>query len=326
MPFFTRKPRHLHVLLIAALALLAAAFAACGGGDSDSTDPPVLTPIDSELLPIVISSDMAVGENRFQVGLINQTDSTQVLGADLHLRFFLVNGQQRTLKFEADPDPIVLTKSYTHTHDDGTIETHEAGETGAYVAYVDFDTAGDWGVEVTGTTADGQELEPLTPTFNVLQTSFSLAIGDPAPQTEQPTIADSDIDDIDTSQDPIEEQHNMTIKEAVTSGRPTVISFSTPAFCVSQICGPSKEVFDDLYEAYKDDANFVHVEPYDIAKMRAGECQQLADCLVPAINDFRLQSEPWIFVIDADGKIAAKIDGICSYEEVETALKAVLPA
>jgi len=37
-----------------------------------------------------------------------------------------------------------------------------------------------------------------------------------------------------------------------------------------------------------------------------------------------LQSEPWVFVVDAQGNIAAKFDGIVSYEELEAALQAVL--
>lgn len=311
-------------LLILLLAVALAASACGGGGDDD--DKVVLTPLpEGVLLPIVISNDLAVGENRFQIGLINQEDNSQVLGADLHLRFFVLQGSEGTLKFEADPEPIVITKTYTHTHEDGTVETHEAGETGAYVAYISFDEAGQWGVEVTGTTADGAALEPLRPTFSVNQVAAGLAVGDPAPLSEQLTLADvDDIRDIDTSQEPIEAQHDKTIAEAVASGKPTVIAFATPAYCQTQICGPTKEIFDDLYGTYGDEANFVHIEPYDVPRMRSGDCASLSECLVPTLDEWRLQSEPWVFVVDAEGKIAAKFDGIASYEEIEAALQATL--
>jgi cbb3-type cytochrome oxidase cytochrome c subunit len=117
--------------------------------------------------------------------------------------------------------------------------------------------------------------------------------------------------------------HDKTIAEAVTNGKPTVIVFATPAFCTSQICGPTKDLVDDLYGAYADQANFVHVEPYDVAKARAGED------LVPITlltQEWGLTSEPWVFVVDSSGMISAKFDGIASYEELEAALTDTLPS
>jgi hypothetical protein len=313
------------------LALLV--LTSCGGGDDDN-GPPVLTPIDNEYLPIVISDDLAVGRQRFQVGLIEQSDDgqTPVAGADLQFKFYLIDQTAGSAaeKFAAEPEAVTIQKSYTHTHDDGTVETHEAGETGVYITYVDFDVAGLWGVEVTGSLADGTSIvgegeEPTRPFFPVREESVGLAIGDPAPPSVQ--VLASDVDDIrsiDTSLDPIAEQHNMTIADAIVSGKPTVIAFVTPAFCVTQLCGPTKEIFDGLYQQYKDQANFIHVEPYDVEKIRSGECTNYGDCVVQSMNDFRLTSEPWVFIIDAEGKVAAKYDGVVSEEEMEAGLKAVL--
>jgi hypothetical protein len=317
---------------VIAVALLAAA---CGssGDDSPSQTGIVTTPIDSRYLPVVISEDLAVGKQRFQVGLIDQQDgNTPVNGAKLHFKFYLLNadGHTATAKFDIDPTAVTITKSYTHTHEDGTVETHQAGETGAYITYVNFDTAGFWGVEVTGTLADGTSIiadgqEPVRPYFEVSEKSYGLAVGDPAPASTQTVIADvSDIRSIDTSQTPIPEEHNMTVAQAITSGKPTVIAFATPAFCVSQLCGPTKEIFDGLYDKYKGQANFLHIEPYDVDKVRAGECTNLGDCVVQAMYDFKLSGEPWVFIIDAQGKIAAKYDGIVSEAEMEQGLQAVL--
>jgi len=283
----------------------------------------VLTPVPTSApFPIVISRDLEVGPNRFVLGLVDQTDESQILGADLTLRFFLLTGVEQALKAEVKPEPLLITKSYTHTHEDGTVETHEAGETGAYVAPVTFDTAGDWGVEITGTEADGNALEAVTSTFNVLAESAGLDPGDAAPQSVQRVLADvAGIAEIDSSLDPIAEMHDKTIAAAVTSGKPTLIVFATPAFCTSQICGPTKDIVDDLYAAYGDRANFVHVEPYDLAKARSGEALEALPLLS---EEWGLNSEPWVFVVDAQGIIAAKFDGIASYEEMEAALSAVL--
>jgi hypothetical protein len=172
----------------------------------------------------------------------------------------------------------------------------------------------------------GEGEEPTRPFFPVREESVGLAVGDPAPASVQ--VLASDVDDIrtvDTSLDPIAEQHNMTIADAIVSGKPTIIAFATPAFCVTQLCGPTKEIFDGLYEEYEGQANFVHVEPYDVEKIRSGECTNYGDCVVQAMNDFRLTSEPWVFIIDAEGNVAAKYDGVVSEKEMEDGLKAVLP-
>ena len=97
--------------------------------------------------------------------------------------------------------------------------------------------------------------------------------------------------------------------------------FATPAFCQSRICGPTKSIVDDLYRAYLGQANFVHVEPYDVGRMREAKCPSLYECRVPIVDEWGLQTEPWVFLVNARGKIAAKFEGIVSYSELETALK-----
>jgi hypothetical protein len=138
--------------------------------------------------------------------------------------------------------------------------------------------------------------------------------------------------------------HDKTIAEAVTSGKPTVIAFATPAFCTSQLCGPAKEIFDELYGKYKEQMNFVHVEPYSLTEARAGKglcpipimnvnyaanpgqgCPVVpAEQIPPADQSWNLSTEPWVFVVDKDGNIAAKFESAFSGQELEDALKLVL--
>ncbi len=262
-----------------------------------------------------------MGPNRFALGLLDQAQQAEVLGAQLHFRFFKLEGDQATFKLETDATAIRITKSYTHTHEDGTIETHKAGESGVYIANVDFDSPSDWGVEVSGS-VDGQSLGPLRPVFQVAEKSLSPSVGDPAPRSVQRVLKDvADITDIDTSDPPNPDMHNMTIAEAVSSGRPTVIVIATPAFCTSQICGPTKETVDELYRKYMGQANFVHVEPYDLAKARSGEGLEVLPFLT---DEWGLRTEPWVFLVDRQGKIAAKFEAVVSYEELEAALQPLL--
>ena len=46
---------------------------------------------------------------------------------------------------------------------------------------------------------------------------------------------------------------------------------------------------------------------------------------VPAAAEWNLPSEPWTFVVDADGLVAAKFEGFATREELEDALAKVLP-
>src|SRR5574341_1823712 len=304
----------------------------------------VLQPSDSTYTPVIASSDLAVGENRLVIGLLDP-DGQPVTGAQLHLRIycFTESGEQVN-KIETDPTALNILKTYTHTHDDGTVESHSAGELGVHVAEVGFDMAGMWGLEATGT-VDGSDREGQPITFSGREKPESPAIGAPAPRSIQQTLSDvTDIKELDTSENPLAEMHDKTIADAVTSGVPTVIAFATPAFCTSQLCGPAKEIFDGMYKTYGGRANFVHVEPYFLAEARAGKalcpipimnvtyaanpqegCPAVpADALPPANQSWNLSTEPWVFVVDKDGNVAAKFEAAFSEQELEDALLSVL--
>ncbi|MCH7578044.1 MAG: FixH family protein [Chloroflexi bacterium] len=303
---------------LAALAFLAASAviaAACSGGGGDGGDSAAIT----EVTPVIVNSELAVGENRFMVGLLS-SENEEIVGATVAFRFFKLDGDQQELREEAQATPITLEKSYTHTHEDGTVETHEAGESGVYVATVRFDEPGQWRVEVTATVGVVTH-DPADAGFDVLEESASVAMGAPAPLSETLTLDDvEDVAEIDTSNPPIPEMHTMTIAEAVTSGRPSVIVFATPAFCLSRICGPTKDIVDALFKQYKGEVNFVHVEPYELDRARSGE----GLFAVPATTEWGLTSEPWVFLVDSEGNIAAKFEAVVVMGELTEALTPLL--
>ncbi|MEE8385885.1 MAG: hypothetical protein V3S01_08210 [Dehalococcoidia bacterium] len=225
------------------------------------------------------------------------------------------------MKAEVDATTLRLAKSYNHTHEDGTTEAHDAGEIGVYVAIVNFDSPGTWGIEVGGS-VQGEELEPVRSLFEVRERSLSVEVGQPAPHSIQPILSDvGDITEVDTSVPPIPEMHDKTIADAVTSGQATVVVFATPAFCLSQICGPTKSIVDELYESYGGQANFVHVEPYDLEKARSGEGLEVVSFVE---QEWGLQTEPWVFLVDGEGNVAAKFEAVVSREEIEEQLKEIL--
>jgi len=300
------------------LALVALAAAAACGDSSGQQDmfPDVITLGEGDISPEITNSALAVGENRFSLGLLDK-DNSPVLGAQVRLRFFDLNGDEPVMRSEANARFIPVELSFI----DEQKERRVAGSNGVYVAEVSFGRAGDWGVEVSATLA-GKKLKPVPFRFNVLEKTPEPAVGDPAPPSRQLTLADvADISDIDSSYPPRPQMHDVTVADALASGKPLVIAFATPAFCESRTCGPVMEtVMDPLYRKHKDEAVFIHIEPYRLKELREG----IGQIPVEATSEWRINTEPWLFVVGRDGKLAAKFEGIVALDELETALWAAL--
>ena len=121
--------------------------------------------------------------------------------------------------------------------------------------------------------------------------------------------------DITSDTDPDESLYASSVAEAVTSAQPSVIIFSTPAFCVSATCGPVLEVAKDVKNSYGDIV-WVHVEVFDNLDAAT------RDDLIPvaAVNEWRLATEPWVFVVGADGIVTARFEGAMDAAELRAAL------
>ena len=274
-----------------------------------------------EALPVLISSERTVGRNRLQVALLDRQNEP-VLDADVALRFYRLaaDGSQAPVA-EAKAQRVTVTRSYVHRHADGTIERHQAGTVGAYVAYVDFPQPGTYQMEVLAVRRR-RALPPVRLEFQVTEEGVGPKVGEPAPPSRQPVLRDvQEIDDIDSSLPKRAHMHSLRIADALGQGRPVVIAFATPAFCVSRLCGPvMDEVMDPLYARYRQQAIFIHVEPYDLRAAREGR----GLVLTQTMRQWGLYSEPWVFVLDGEGRVAAKFEGIVTLAEVEKALLQVL--
>jgi hypothetical protein len=298
------------------LVLVSLLGVACG--DDDDAATPGDTTEGAGVRVEIESSDLALGLNRF---LLTVTDSqgNDVLGARLSLRFFFIDpnaNNRKTIKNSATASPIEVTAPYTHTHTDGTEVEHAAGETGVHVTEVAFDAAGDWVVEVTGSVTGGR-LPLIEKEFEVRRDGLTPGVGDPAPPSMQPVLSDvADISEIDFSTEPNPETHDITIADAISSGRPSVIAFASEGVCASVICGPLKEVFDELWAGHQDDATFIHVEPYE---------QGGAPSVIAWIaEEWGMHSQQWIFVVDGNGRIATKFLAAAGLDELQSGLAAVV--
>jgi len=305
-------------LVVPVLAFL---LVSCGGGGDKFSQTVDVDPDDIGV--IAINSEFILGENRFAFGLLSPETNTPIVDADVHLRFYDLNDGEQ-FKFETDAVSRVpardagIQEQVEHIHADGSRHTHfnVGDETGIYTANVTFDTPGEWGVEIQVSKPDADIDQTILPRFVVTTTATTPPIGFDAPLSENRTV--DDVDDltlIDSSTNPSEEMHTTTIKEAIEAGRPTLVLFAVPGFCTSRLCGPEIEIMRKLYPEWKDRVEFIHVEFYEDPGTNSVVSQ-------PA-KDFGLRTEPWFFLIDANGKIAAKFEGPTGMAELVDAMTAV---
>jgi hypothetical protein len=316
-------PRHVaHLLLI---TLSAMAVASCGSDDGPNAFPRVISLGEGDVFANIVNTSLSVGPNRLLLQLhdadppLEDADGGRILGAQVHLRVFDLNGDDPVAHVETDARFVGVVTGYVDEQSSGAREV--TGSDGVYVANIDFTRPGDWGVRIAVTTSD-RTFDEFPFRFTVRQRSDEPMVGDPAPPSLQATLAtEPKIEEIDSSSPSRPRMHDQTIADAVKSGRPAVIAFATPAFCRSRLCAPVMDtVMDPLAAQFGNSAAFIHVEPYVLRDLRAG----FVENAVPATREWKLQSEPWVFVVGRDGRIAAKFEGIVALNEVEAALRSAL--
>jgi hypothetical protein len=186
---------------------------------------------------------------------------------------------------------------------------------GLYVAHVEIPEAATYQA-----TIDAEGLATAGPAGFVAHDDLPLIEpGEQAPASETRTSADfPDLSVITSDPEPDPAMYETSIGDAVTSGSSSVIVFATPAFCASQACGPLLDQVKALRPDY-DDVEFVHVEIYEDLQV---EVEDLT--AVPAIAEWGLPSEPWVFVVDSAGVVSAAFEGAASDEELSAAIDAVV--
>jgi hypothetical protein len=196
---------------------------------------------------------------------------------------------------------------------------------GNYVTEMSFDRAGQWQLEAKLTEGDTVLASATMPVL-VRETSYTPAVGSTPPLTVNKTLGDAeDLSDITgwIRADP--ELYQLTIPEALASGKPLLVVMSSPGFCTSPTCGPQVDTVAELKQIYKGQANFIHVEVYDNPQ----EIQESLDQgrYSQVVKDWGLTgiegylNESWVFIIDSSGRIVSKYEGYSSIEELERGLQ-----
>ncbi len=197
------------------------------------------------------------------------------------------------------------------------------GTRGLYTTDMTFDSPGRWRLDIGVIDIDTGESRRAELFFDVMERPETPNVGDPAIRSDTKTLSDVEgIEQLTTGTLHDQELYQLSLAEAVRSGKPTVVVMASPAFCTNAVCGPQLDVLRDLKEAYKGQANFIHVDFYANPHEIQGDLSRAV--LSPTVVEWKLPSIEWTFVIDRDGVIAARFESFATYDEVEEALREVL--
>jgi hypothetical protein len=186
-----------------------------------------------------------------------------------------------------------------------------------YAAKVPFSRAGDWSMLVV--TKQGSGLVGATAQLRVMSKSAEKIpdVGQRPPRISTDTLASAHGDEaaIDTRRPFARELHDVNFKD-VLGRKPVALLFATPQLCQSRVCGPVVDIALQMKQQYGDRMAFIHEEVY--------RGNQIAKGLRPQLRAFHLQTEPWLFTIDRDGRIAARLEGSFGVNEFREAVQAAL--
>ncbi|MGH2679882.1 MAG: TlpA family protein disulfide reductase [Actinomycetota bacterium] len=313
--------------VLPSILALAALLTACSTPEDGGTGPDLNTSFAAQMA----STWHYVGTpQRVQVGILasDANGIRVVTQGSLDIAFAALDG--------ADPAPgPSVTATYVPvpgSDASGDAPTVVSGANGVYEAEdVTFDTTGAWRATIS-VVIDGVARE-LTTDFEVREESEIPAPGMPAPATATLTIDSKGVrkGSIDSSADaggeiPDPELHEWAIADAIEQGRPALVLFGTPAYCTSRFCGPEVTELQRLAAEHPDRAVYIHVEIWKDYNAQPQVINEgAADWLLRGTPESPEMTEPWLFLIGADGVVAERWGPLFDSAEVEAALEALPP-
>jgi hypothetical protein len=323
--------RRLTVVLALAFGL-AVSIAACGGagmGTEDVAAPPstpdvssfpsaqgkTLADLRSEMGPggPVLASSVSVLEpgqkNRVGFGLFDRSRK-QITGADVGIYVAPAGGGPAAGPFPARSESLDVKPQY----ESQTTSSDPDAAHSVYVAEVPIKKPGQY--EFLGAVnLDGRVVaaDPANPPIAADPKSRVPDVGDRAPSIDTPTVADAqgDLSKIDTRQPPAPELLQKSFADVVGK-QPAILLFATPALCSSRVCGPVTDIELQVSADHPDDVAFIHQEIYRDNDPNKG--------VQPQVAKYGLESEPWLFAVDANGRIVERLEGAFSVRELQEAV------
>jgi hypothetical protein len=327
------------VRLLTPALLLAVLAAGCGGSSGDektaaeATTPPAAKAAEpvadfpqakgkrlSELRAglqegLVLAPSVSVleeGRNRYGFALFDAARK-QVAGAPVALYISRKDGSGVRGPFVARSESLEVKPQYRSST---TTDDPDAANS-VYVADVDFPKAGSYRVTALAE-LDGRKVSTTSFGAKVEKPGaegLPPAVGEAAPNVATPTLSDvaGDAARISTRQPAAEDLLQTNLKD-VYGKKPVALLFATPALCQSRVCGPVVDVMEQVRAETKgDDVAFIANEIYNENRVDRG--------LRPEPAAYRIPTEPWLFVLDGQGRVADRIEGAFSAEELKAAIR-----
>ena len=245
------------------------------------------------------------GDNRYGFGVFT-IDNKPIRDAEVAV-YAAQPGQPAVGPFPAAVEDLAVGGAFQSVTTSSDPDAAEA----VYVSDVELDGKGEW--QMLALLKDGDSYTYTAMPSSVVNDKNQVpAVGDQAPviHTDTPADVGGDVTKIDTRQPP-STMHEDDFADVVGK-EPVVLLFATPALCQSRVCGPVADIAEQVKSERGDQAAFIMQEIYKDNEVNKG--------LRPQVQAYNLQTEPWLFVIDANGKISTEIEGAFSEGELNAAL------
>jgi len=324
------RPSRRDFLVVTGLGLLGAA---CGGGSGDNhqtgaTGPASPTGPTASSVPGSLD-DLAKGAQQMSVLSGNEPVAPGQVGFSFALadsKGGLITGGSPQVWAAPDQTskatgPVSATW-YPFTGYEATGDhSPKSALTGTYVANIQLATPGNW---VVGVRARGGGVNAFGTAAQPVANGLLNQAGSKATSVQTPVATtDAAISEICT-RNPVDHMHAISLDKALTNGKPTVVVFSTPLLCESQLCGPVTDEVILVQEKHGSKANFIHVEEFLPGPSHSPPVPSL-DTRSPGFKAWKLESEPFVFVIDPPGVIRAAFGpGPSTAPQIEAALTPLL--
>ena len=143
------------------------------------------------------------------------------------------------------------------------------------------------------------------------------AVGARAPASATPTLGSAPVSALTTERPPDRSLLRYSVAGSLAAHAPFVVTFATPRFCTSRVCGPVVDVVEAVRRRFASRrVRFIHVEVFRGNDPSKGYNRWM--------REWGLTSEPWTFLVGPDGRVKAEFQGSVSAAELSDAIRQTL--
>jgi hypothetical protein len=165
---------------------------------------------------------------------------------------------------------------------------------------------------------DGEKIQGFAK-IRVARHPQAPAVDDKAIPSRTPTLASAhgNVAALTTASPPDLSLLRYSVADSIAAHVPFVLVFATPKFCTSRTCGPVVDVAQAVQRRFAGaGVRFIHVEVYADNNPAQGPNRWF--------REWRLPSEPWVFLVGRDGRIKERFEGSVSEAELSAAVRRLL--